>query len=122
MALLLALAAAGCRSGENPQPVRSADLSARQQTAALYATDALLANQLAAALKVDPMTQDAEIQVAVTQGHARLSGFVNNAAAKLRAGELAQQADGIVAVENRLILRYHANLATDPLGGSRVRL
>lgn len=68
------------------------------------------------------MTRDADIQVVVAQRRARLSGFVENAAAKLRAGELAQQAQGIVAVENRLILRYHADMSANPLGDARVRL
>jgi hypothetical protein len=122
IALLLALATIGWRSDESEQPDRPSDLAARQQAAVVFAADALLAGQLATALKMDPITREAEIQVAVTEGRVRLVGFANNAAAKLRAGELAQQADGIVAVENRLILRYQANLATDPLGGSQVRL
>jgi hypothetical protein len=118
--VLLLSVVASCHSNDSPRPLpRSSDAAGALADSTV---DALIAAQLAQALKIDPMTRDAEIQVAVAQGRARLSGFVQNAAAKLRAGELAQQASGIVAVENRLILRYHANLETGPLGDVRVRL
>src|SRR5204862_8235942 len=122
-ALSAAVGMAGCNRADNPRP-RAGDLELnRAATAAAIPTaDALLAAGLMSALKVDPITRDADIQVVVAQGHVRLSGFVRNAAAKLRAGELAQQAQGIVAVENRLILRYHADMSANPLGDARVRL
>lgn len=84
--------------------------------------DSLLAARVLTAIKADPATREAEIQVTVSQGRARLSGFVGNAAAKLRAAELAQQAEGVLGVENRLILRYHAGVTPEILGEVRVRI
>jgi osmotically-inducible protein OsmY len=113
----------GCEPTNSPRP--RADDSALSDAAAaavVPAQDAVMAAELVSALKIDPITRDADIQVVVARGHARLSGFVQNAAAKLRAGELAQQAQGIVAVENRLILRYRADMSANPLGDARVRL
>lgn len=84
--------------------------------------DALLAARLKMALDSDPLTRSTTIHVAVKQGRARLSGFVPNAAAKLRATDLVQQVEGVAAVENRLILRYHADARNDPFGDARVYL
>ena len=122
-ALLAAVAIVGCNRTDNPRPRASEFELNRTAVASNVATaDALLAAGLMSALRVDPVTRDSDIQVVVAQGHVRLTGFVHNAAAKLRAGELAQQAQGIVAVENRLILRYHADMSANPLGEARVRL
>jgi|GEM_PF-4638429 len=123
---LVALTLAGitaCNSPQRAPTPRSAELNARPpivDTVAVPA-DALLAARVFAALKTDSLTRGAQIQVSVIGGRARLSGFVANAAAKLRAGELARRADGVTAVENRLILRYQAALS-DPLGNVRVHL
>lgn len=84
--------------------------------------DALVAARVTQALKHDPTTDDAAIYVSVSQGRARLSGFVDTAAERLRAGVLALATDGVDKVDNRLILRYHADLSQNPLGGARVRL
>lgn len=84
--------------------------------------NALLAARLRAALASDPTTRRLAIQVAVDQRRARLSGFVDSAAAKLRAGVLAAETDGIEAVDNRLILRHHAGTSEDPIGEARVHL
>jgi len=86
------------------------------------AADALRNAALMSALKSDPLTRDADIQVSVEGGRVRLSGFVDNAATRLRAGALAAQIDGVAAVENRLILRHRADIAPDPIGDARVYL
>lgn len=84
--------------------------------------DALLAARLTDKLKSDATTGSLEIYVSVSQAHARLSGFVDTAAEKLRAGALASATDGIESVDNRLILRYRADALQDPIAGARVRL
>ena len=86
------------------------------------AHDALLAARLADRLQSDPATSEVAIYVSVSEGRARLSGFVDNAAAKLRAGALAAETAGIEAVENRLIVRNRAGVKNDPLGDARVYL
>jgi osmotically-inducible protein OsmY len=98
------------------------DAAVRTAELAHLNPDSALAARVLAVIKADPAMREAEIQVTVSEGRARLSGFVGNAAAKLRAAELAQQATGVVGVENRLILRYHAGLMPGVLGEVRVRI
>ena len=86
------------------------------------ARDALLAARLTDRLQNDPETVDLKIFVSVSQGRARLSGFVDKAATKLRAGALAAETAGIASVENRLILRHRAYIKDDPIGHARVYL
>lgn len=86
------------------------------------ARDAIVAARLTDALRHDPTTKSAEIYVSVSNGHARLSGFVDTAATRLRAGVLASRTEGVDAVDNRLILRYRADISQDPIGDARVHL
>ena len=86
------------------------------------ARDAVLAAQLTDKLKNDPTTSDAKIYVSVSEGRARLSGFVDDAATKLRAGALASETTGIESVENRLILRHRVDVNNNPIGDARVYL
>lgn len=118
--LLLGAALAGC--APQPPPRSAGDAAAHTVELAHSNPDSLLAARVLTAIKADPAMREAEIQVTVSQGRARLSGFVGNAAAKLRAAELAQQAEGVIGVENRLILRYHAGVMPQILGDVRVRI
>lgn len=86
------------------------------------ARDAILAARLTDVLKTDSTTSGEEIYVSVSDGHARLSGFVDTAATKLRAGALASAVDGISNVDNRLILRYRADVLQDPIADVHVHL
>lgn len=122
VALLVAsaLAGAGCdyrRPAAMPAGVVASGASAIEQ-----ATDYVLADRLQAALERDPITSDADIQVSVARGRVRLGGFVDSAAAKLRAGVLATETEGVVSVDNRLIQRHHAGVTPDPIRGARVHL
>ncbi|MFL6624137.1 MAG: BON domain-containing protein [Sulfurifustaceae bacterium] len=84
--------------------------------------DSLRAARIAAALEADASTRGADIHVTFTQGRVRLSGFVDRAAARLRAAELTQRAEGVIDVENRLILPYRPSAATDAIVNARVLL
>jgi osmotically-inducible protein OsmY len=86
------------------------------------ARDALLVARLTDLLQGDPTTRELDIYVSVSEGRVRLSGFVDSAAAKLRAGALASETPGIESVENRLILRHSADIKDDPIGNARVYL
>jgi osmotically-inducible protein OsmY len=118
--LLLGAALAGC--APHTPPRSAGDAAAHTVELAHVNPDSALAARVLAAIKADPAMREAEIQVTVSEGRARLSGFVGNAAAKLRAAELAQQATGVVGVENRLILRYHVGLTPGVLGEVRFRI
>lgn len=84
--------------------------------------DVLLAARITAALKADATTRSAEIRVVVANGRARLTGFVDRAAARLRAAELAQRAGGVIDVENHLILPYRPRVTAAAITGARVLL
>lgn len=84
--------------------------------------DTLRAARIAAALNTDISTRGATIHVTVVQGHARLSGFVDRAAGRLRAAELAKRSEGVIDVENRLILPYRPSPAADAVVTARVLL
>lgn len=86
------------------------------------ARDAMVAARLTDKLRNDPTTAHAEIYVSVSNARARLSGFVDTAAAKLRAGVLASTTEGIDDVDNRLILRHQVDASQDPIGDARVYL
>lgn len=90
--------------------------------AAALTADGLLTARLQAMLADDPITREADIHVSVAQARVRLSGFVDSAATKLRAGVLAAEIEGVEGVDNRLIQRHHAGVVPDPLGGARVHL
>lgn len=111
----------GCAATDRDPEVAARGIAPQEATSAPAAADVLLASRLRAALETDLGAQQADIQVSVSQGRARLSGFVSNAAARLRAADLARQAEGIVAVDNRLILRHHAEVG-GPLKDVRVLL
>lgn len=122
-AALLLAAAYGCdarRPATAPLAEVTGAAGASPATAAV--DDAAIAAQLRAALHGDPTTREAEIQLHVDGGRVRLSGFVDSAAVRLRAGMLAAGIDGVTGVDNRLIQRHHAGSAADLLGDLRVHL
>lgn len=121
-ALLVLATIVSCKSATQTTGLLDPSVGPYPASTAVLDHDALLAARVTSLLQTDPMMRGAEIRVSVSQGRARLSGFVGNAAAKLRAAELTQRAEGIYTVENRLILRYRANLSIDPLNNVRVRL
>lgn len=99
------------------------EASRRAAAGAPSTADRLLEMRIVNALQRDDAMHEAQIQVSVNRGQVRLSGFVANAAARLRATDLARQhAEGAAAVTNRLILRQQAGSAADPFAGAVVRL
>lgn len=118
------IALAGCQevtlsTADSPTGIRTAVAG---ETDTDFAHNALAAARLTEALRKDATTADAQIYVSVSGTRARLSGFVDTAATKLRAGVLAARTDGIEDVDNRLILRHRADASQNPLGDVRVRL
>lgn len=77
--------------------------------------------QFAAQSAQDPLLRDADIRLSVAAGRVRLSGFVQTAAAKHRADEIARQLLGIAAIENRLIVR-HTGVAQRGIAGAPIYL
>lgn len=119
-AAIAALSLVACGSpAPRPDGTSAPDVRTGMQVAA---SDAVLTARLKEELKREPLTRDAEIYVSVSQRRVRLSGFVDTAAAKLRAGAVALATEGIETIENRLILRHSAEALQSPIGDVRVHL
>lgn len=61
-------------------------------------------------LKTEQVYKFNEVSVNTFDGVVQLSGFVNTDEQKHRAGELAQQVDGVTQVENNISLKPSGNL------------
>jgi len=75
-----------------------------RETAGEYAKDKEIAARVKTRLYADPTTKGTEIEVQSLRGVVQLSGFVDNQAARNRAGELAASTPGVVQVYNNLLL------------------
>jgi hyperosmotically inducible protein len=74
------------------------------ETAGQYAKDKEIAARIKTALYGDPVTKGTEIEVQSLRGQVQLSGFVDSAASKERAGQIAASTPGVVTVYNNLLL------------------
>src|SRR6266851_8612254 len=73
-----------------------------RESAGEYAKDKEIAARIKTRLYADPMTKGTEIEVQSLRGTVQLSGFVDNQAARNRAGEIAASTPGVVQVYNNL--------------------
>src|SRR5207237_4459567 len=75
-----------------------------RESAGEYAKDKEIAARVKTRLYADPTTKGTEIEVQALRGVIQLSGFVDNQAARNRAGEIASSTPGVVQVYNNLLL------------------
>ncbi|HTL17409.1 MAG TPA: BON domain-containing protein [Patescibacteria group bacterium] len=75
-----------------------------RESAGEYAKDKEIAARVKTRLYADPTTKGTEIEVQSLRGTVQLSGFVENQAARNRAGEIAASTPGVVQVYNNLLL------------------
>lgn len=75
-----------------------------RESAGEYAKDKEIAARVKTRLYSDPTTKGTEIEVQSLRGVVQLSGFVDNQAARNRAGEIASTTPGVVQVYNNLLL------------------
>ena len=75
-----------------------------RETAGQYTDDKTITAKVKTALVRDPNVQSTQINVTTYKGVVQLSGFVDSAFAKERAGELARQVNGVMEVHNDLVL------------------
>lgn len=94
------------RSVTGVQEVRN-DLrvSTPQATAGQVMDDGAMTGMVKAKLIEDTLTKAHQINVETQKGVVQLAGFVDSAAAKTRAGEIARSVDGVVEVRNELQIR-----------------
>jgi len=75
-----------------------------RETAGAYAKDKQLAAKIKTALYSDPTVKGTQVEVQALNGEVQLSGFVESQAAKDRAGQIANETPGVVAVHNNLLV------------------
>ncbi len=97
-------AAAACSSNSEQNDVERAGANAGR-----VIDDSVITGKVKAALVADSTTKAHQISVETFRGVVQLSGFVDNAEARSRAGQLAQQVDGVKDVKNDLELRSRNN-------------
>jgi osmotically-inducible protein OsmY len=76
-----------------------------RETAGEYVDDATITTKVKAALFDDPGVKSMQISVETMQNVVQLSGFVDSAQTKARAGELARSVTGVREVKNDLVVR-----------------
>jgi hyperosmotically inducible periplasmic protein len=77
-------------------------VSAQDRGAGQVMSDGMIATKVKAALIADSRTKAHQIEVETRQGEVQLGGFVDSAAAKSAATEVARSVDGVRAVKNDL--------------------
>jgi hyperosmotically inducible periplasmic protein len=80
------------------------------RTAGRTLDDATITSAVKDKLKDEPVYKFNDVNVNTFAGVVQLSGFVNTDGQKRRAGELAQQVDGVSQVENNISLKPSGNL------------
>lgn len=91
--LVIAIGLAGC-----------AAMSGRE-TAGEYVDDLTVTSRVKAEIFNDPTLKSMEISVETMQDVVQLSGFVDSAQARDRAGHLARNVDGVRGLRNNLVVR-----------------
>jgi hyperosmotically inducible periplasmic protein len=76
-----------------------------RETAGEYVDDATITTKVKAAMFDDPSVKVMQIGVETMQNVVQLSGFVDSAQIKARAGELARGVEGVREVRNDLVVR-----------------
>ena len=75
-----------------------------RESAGTYAKDKEIIAKIKAKMYKDPVVKGTQVEVQCLKGEVQLSGFVDTAEAKQRAGEIAQSTAGVVDVHNNLLL------------------
>jgi len=75
-----------------------------RETAGSYAKDKEIQARIKTSLYKDPVVKGSQVEVKSLNGVVQLSGFVDSAEAKERAGQIASSTRGVVQVYNNLLL------------------
>ena len=76
-----------------------------RETVGEYVDDTTITTKVKAAMFDDPAVRGMEISVETMQNVVQLSGFVDSAQTRDRAGELARHVSGVREVRNDLVVR-----------------
>ena len=102
--LMMGAAAAACSSNDERNDMERAGANAGR-----VVDDSVITGKVKAALVADPTTKAHQISVETFKGVVQLSGFVDTSEARSRAGQVAQQVEGVKDVKNELELRSRNN-------------
>jgi hyperosmotically inducible protein len=106
--LVVSLAAVACASTRTTK-------SAGEQV-----DDSVTTGRVKAALIADPTTKAHQIDVETFKGTVQLNGFVDTAASKERATEVARNTKGVTAVRNNLTVKTDARTGGDTVDDSAI--
>lgn len=82
--------------------------------------DAIVTSRVAARIARDPELPKHEIDVDVLKGHVTLRGEVPDAHTSMHAERLARETEGVVSVENRLLIVSKTELEDEPDGDGAI--
>jgi hyperosmotically inducible protein len=82
--------------------------------------DSVTTGRVKAALIADPTTKAHQIDVETFKGTVQLNGFVDTAASKSRASEVAKNTKGVTAVRNNLTVKASDRSAGDTVDDSAI--
>ena len=99
--LMAALVLAGLLAG----PLGACSSTSTSESTGEYVDDATISNTVRAQLIGDAELNIFQIDVTTYKGVVQLSGFVNSATAKERAGRVAAGVEGVKEVRNNLIVK-----------------
>ena len=99
--LILALVLAGLLAG----PIVACTSTPTRESTGEYIDDATISNTVRAQLIGDKDLNVFQIDVTTFKGVVQLSGFVNSASSKSRAGTVATSVQGVKEVRNNLIVK-----------------
>src|SRR6185295_1233490 len=91
-----------------------------QQSTGEVVDDATTTGRVKSALIADPVTKAHQIDVNTFKGTVQLDGFVDSAASKERAGQLARATKGVTAVHNNLAVRTDGTSAKEYIDDSAI--
>ncbi len=92
-------------SGMLATSLASCDALSGRETTGEYVDDATITTKVKAAIIKDDQLKLSQINVNTLQDVVQLSGFVDSAAVKARAGEVARSVKGVRSVKNDLVVR-----------------
>lgn len=76
-----------------------------RETAGEYVDDATITTRVKTAIFNDPGLKSLEISVETMQDVVQLSGFVDSAQSKAKAGQIASNVEGVRQLRNNLVVR-----------------
>ena len=79
--------------------------SPKRESTGQYIDSTAITTKVKAAIFDEPSLKSTQVSVTTVQDVVQLSGFVDTASNKSKAGELARKVDGVRSVENDLIVR-----------------